>query len=183
MIEPIRKPIDQVIVRPLIRHIDTRGYLTELWREDEAGLPRPAMMYLSWTMAGVARGLHLHAGRHYKPSTEDPRLIDQVAPDAQSDYFLFNGPGNFRVVIFDARTQSPTFKHLMDFVVGEDNPALVIVPPGTWHGYMALERCGMVINCPDQLYAGPGRKLPVDEERIHPRTQNLFHFDWGIVED
>jgi dTDP-4-dehydrorhamnose 3,5-epimerase len=183
MIEPIRKPIDGVIVRPLIRHLDTRGYLTELWRADDEALPLPAMAYLSWTAPGMIRGFHIHPGRDFQPSAEDPRLIDRLAADAQSDTFLLDGPGNFRLVIFDARTQSPTFKHLMDFVAGEDKPTLVIVPPGTWHGYMALEKRGMVINLPDQLYAGAGRKRMVDEVRMHPRTQDLFRFDWGLAED
>ena len=182
MIQPIRKPIEGVIIRPLVRYPDTRGYLAELWRDDEP-LVNTRMVYLSWTAPGVARGFHAHPGRHYQPNAEEPRLFDQVSEDAQSDCFAFNGPGNFRVVVFDARTWSPTFKHLMDFVVGEVKPAMVVVPPGAWHGYMALEKRGMVLNFPDQLYAGEGRKLPVDEVRMNPRGQDLFVFDWVIVED
>src|SRR4051812_28400874 len=53
--------ISGVLIRPLKRYQDARGWLTELFRDDE--LPdefRPVMSYLSVTHAGVARGPHEH---------------------------------------------------------------------------------------------------------------------------
>src|SRR5947207_14475668 len=53
--------IPGVIARPLRRFTDPRGWLIELYRDDE--LPegfKPTMGYLSLTHPGVARGPHEH---------------------------------------------------------------------------------------------------------------------------
>ena len=53
--------IPGVTIKTLRRHDDARGWLVELFRDDE--LPdgfRPAMGYLSVTRPGVARGPHEH---------------------------------------------------------------------------------------------------------------------------
>ena len=76
--------IDGVVFRPLSAYRDRRGWLTELYREDElAAALRPVMAYVSETLPGVARGPHEH--------------VDQT------DYFAFLGPGEFRLYLWDAR--------------------------------------------------------------------------------
>src|SRR5688572_29352803 len=55
-------PIPGVRIVPLSKYADSRGWLTELFRNDE--LPegfKPTMGYLSVTHAGAARGPHEHA--------------------------------------------------------------------------------------------------------------------------
>ncbi len=51
--------IDGVIVRPLKKHSDERGWLMEVFRADELA-PEffPVMTYISATRPGVARGPH-----------------------------------------------------------------------------------------------------------------------------
>ena len=76
--------IADVLVRPLARHSDGRGWLVELYREDElADALHPVMAYVSQTQPGVARGPHEH--------------VDQ------SDYFAFIGPGDFELLLWDTR--------------------------------------------------------------------------------
>jgi dTDP-4-dehydrorhamnose 3,5-epimerase len=150
-------PIAGVIVLPLTRNADERGCLVETFRADT--LPRglhPAMSYLSLTEPGVARGPHEHR--------------------EQTDIFAFPGPGTFRIVLWDNRSGSATRGRRMVLTAGADNPLSVIVPPGVVHGYRNVSGAekGLVLNYPDRLYAGPGKKGPVDEIRHEVAGDRFF---------
>ena len=50
--------------------------------------------------------------------------------------------------------------------MGAEKPCLVFVPPGVVHAYRNVgTEEAFVMNFPDKLYAGWGRKEPVDEIR------------------
>ena len=129
-----------VVWKPLAFFTDGRGWLVELFRDDDiAPELRPVMAYVSMTNPGVARGPHEHV--------------------EQADYFCFTGPGTFRVYLWDARTDSPTFGHREVKEVGADAPFSLIVPPGVVHAYKnAGTVAGWVFNAANALYAGEGRK-------------------------
>jgi dTDP-4-dehydrorhamnose 3,5-epimerase len=149
-------PIDGVLLRPLKKLADARGWLVELYRSDE--LPAdclPAMAYVSETLPGVVRGPHEHA--------------------AQTDCFAFVGPGEFTLYLWDARRDSPTFGRRMKVIVGADNPQTVLVPPGVVHAYKNTGVVpGWVFNAPNRLYAGEGKRGPVDEIRHEDRADSPF---------
>ncbi len=108
--------INDVVVRNLQRFADQRGWLCELFREDETERKyMPVMGYISVTNAGIARGPHEHAD--------------------QADYFCFLGPSNFRIYLWDNRKDSPTHMNRQVIVAGEDAPMAVIVPAGVVHAY------------------------------------------------
>jgi len=67
----------------------------------------------------------------------------------------------------------------MIFFDGEDNPILVVVPPGVVHGYKNVSRTirGMVLNYPDRLFMGHGKKEAVDEVR-HEDAGDEFYKDF-----
>jgi dTDP-4-dehydrorhamnose 3,5-epimerase len=151
--------IDGIIWKPLRRFQDDRGWLCELFRHDE--LPaefHPAMAYISMTEPGVARGPHEHAD--------------------QADCFCFLGPSNFKMYLWDNRPKSGTyFAHQVE-IVGADNPMALIVPPGVVHAYKNIgSEPGLVFNCPNRLYKGPGRKDPVDEIRHEADKNTRFRLD------
>jgi dTDP-4-dehydrorhamnose 3,5-epimerase len=152
-------PIDGVTFRPLAPHKDQRGWLIELYREDE--LPagqHPVMAYVSETLPGVARGPHEH--------------VDQT------DYFAFLGPGEFVLYLWDARTASPTHGRCMRVAAGESSPQCVAVPPGVVHAYKNVgHTSGWVFNAPNRLYAGPGKREPVDEIRHEDKTESVYRLD------
>ena len=151
--------IHDVVVRPIKIHADHRGWLAELFRGDEVD-PQvmPAMAYVSLTEPGVARGPHEH--------------VDQT------DYFCFVGPSTFRVYLWDNRTDSPTGGVRQVFEVGATSPAVVIVPPGIVHGYRNIgAEGGLVFNAANRLYAGQGRKEPVDEIRHEDVEGSAFILD------
>jgi dTDP-4-dehydrorhamnose 3,5-epimerase len=152
-------PIEGVEFRPLAPRRDHRGWLTELYREDE--LParqHPVMAYVSETLPDVTRGPHEH--------------VDQT------DYFAFVGPGEFLLYLWDARPDSPTHGHRIKAAVGESNRQCVIVPPGVVHAYKNVGAApGWVFNAPNRLYAGPGKRGPVDEIRHEDQPQGPYQLD------
>lgn len=152
-------PIDGVEIRPLARFEDARGWLIELYREDRLDPSQhPVMAYVSQTLPGVARGPHEHRD--------------------QTDYFAFFGPGDFRVYLWDARPNGPTFGHKLSLVAGQSEPKVVVVPPGVVHAYRNVSQTpGVVFNCPNRLYAGEGKKGPVDEIRHEDRAGSPFVMD------
>jgi dTDP-4-dehydrorhamnose 3,5-epimerase len=139
--------IDGVLVAPLMRHRDERGWLVEMFRTDELPAAHvPVMGYVSETLPGVQRGPHEHTD--------------------QCDIFVFPGPGEFHIEMWDNRPTSPTYGRRMVLRAGESRPARLVVPPGVVHGYKNVSAVpALVYNFPDRLYRGPGRKEPVDEIR------------------
>jgi dTDP-4-dehydrorhamnose 3,5-epimerase len=151
--------ISGVICRPLVVYTDQRGWLAEIFRQDEIAAEHiPAMAYLSVTQPGVGRGPHAHR--------------------AQTDLFCFAGPGDFQVVLWDNRPDSPTFGTRQDFYLGATCPAILIVPPGVVHGYRNVgEIPGLVTNFANRLYRGPGRLEAVDEIRFEEDSDSPFRLE------
>jgi dTDP-4-dehydrorhamnose 3,5-epimerase len=154
--------IADVTYKKLGRHADARGWLVEIYREDELdGDLHPVMAYVSQTQSGVARGPHEH--------------VDQT------DYFAFIGPGDFELLLWDAREGSPTFGFHTRTICGASNPAAVTIPPGVVHAYRnTSDGPGWVFNGPNRLYAGPGKKEKVDEIRHECDAKSPFRIA-GVV--
>ena len=151
--------IDGVIVRDVRKFVDSRGWLAELFRHDELD-PEfyPVMVYTSATNPGTTRGPHEH--------------VDQA------DFFCFIGPSNFRLRLWDNRRQSATFNKMMDLVVGEKNPVSVLIPAGVVHAYQNIgATSGIVVNAPNRLYMGEGKRDKVDEIRHEDDPQTIYRMD------
>lgn len=148
--------INGVIIRPLQKFTDSRGWLTELFRKDEWPAEfHPAMAYISSTLPGITRGPHEH--------------VDQA------DLFFFLGPSNFKLKMWDNRSDSETFGNVVTVLVGHDNPAAVLIPKGIVHAYENTgDVDGIVINCPNRLYMGEGKRESVDEIRHEDDGQTKF---------
>src|SRR4051812_26256684 len=98
--------IDGVALRPLRFYHDARGWLVELFRQDELKQEWwPVMTYASQTLPGVTRGPHEH--------------IDQT------DGFAFLGPSDFKLFLWDTRAGSPTRGRRMVVVGGVSNPMAI----------------------------------------------------------
>lgn len=137
--------IHGVIIKQITKNNDDRGWLAEVFRRDELDFD-PVMSYVSLTNPGVIRGPHEHA--------------------AQSDCFIFLGPGTFRLYLWDRRENSSTKGEAVELEVGENNPTLVTVPPGVVHGYKCISDVpALSINMPDKLYKGINKAQAVDEIR------------------
>ena len=112
--------IPGVICRPLVVYNDQRGWLAEIFRQDEIAPEHiPVMAYMSVTKPGVGRGPHAHRD--------------------QTDLFCFAGPGDFRVVLWDNRADSPHVRDPPGFSPGGILPGGADRAPG---GGARLSECG-----------------------------------------
>lgn len=146
--------IEGLIIKKLERWEDERGWLSEVWRSDEMGYA-PVMAYVSKTEPGVSRGPHEHKD--------------------QSDGFMFAGPGNFKLYLWENREGKPGYRELEAMEVGEDNPVFVIVPPGVVHGYTCVsDKAAFSFNLPNKLYKGEGKNEEVDEIRWEKDPESPF---------
>ena len=146
--------IEGVIIDKIHQHSDNRGWLKEIYRSDEDNI-KPRMCYVSHTNFNEIRGPHEHV--------------------AQYDFFIFVGPGDFELYIWDNRENSSTYNEHEVIVVGESNNVNVIVPPGVVHGYKSISKGGSFsINLPDKLYGGVDRKEKIDEIRHENDANSKF---------
>jgi len=154
--------IDGVIVTTIKKFVDERGWLAELFRHDEVVKEfHPEMAYVSVTNPGVLRGPHEHTD--------------------QADLFAWVGPGNFKVTLWDNREASPTYGNRMECYMGLNNAGSILVPKGVVHCYRCISIVpGLVFNAPNRLYAGAGKKAPVDEIRHEDDPDNFFVKDEQI---
>ncbi len=146
--------MEGVIVKELNVFTDERGWLAELFRHDETDF-RPVMSYVSLTRPGIARGPHEHMD--------------------QTDFFCFLG--NFRLYLWDNRQGSVSFGE--KFVLETKGKAVTaIVPPGVVHAYKNMGPAdGLVLNLPDRLFRGQGKKDPVDEVRYENDPDSSFRIE------
>lgn len=143
-----------VIIQKIDKYKDKRGWLAEIFRRDETRFD-PAMAYVSVTKPGVVRGPHEHV--------------------AQSDCFVFIGPGSFRLYLWDRRDNSDTKGEKIEIEVGEDNPSLVIVPPGVVHGYKCISKSNAwCLNLPNKLYKGEKKGEEIDEIRWEENVDSPY---------
>lgn len=152
--------IQDVVVYPIKKFVDERGWLAELFRHDEIEQDfYPAMAYISVTEPLVQRGPHEH--------------VDQA------DLFCFIGPGNFKLRLWDNRADSPTYRFIMTMFVGADNAQAVIIPKGVVHAYKNISTTekGMVINCPNRLFMGENKKEEIDEIRHEDDPNTIYRID------
>lgn len=151
--------IPDVVVRDLRKFSDERGWLIELFRQDEIDASFfPVMSYTSSTRPGVTRGPHEH--------------VDQA------DFFCFIGPSNFKLRLWDNREGSRTFNNVVTLVVGEDKPTSILIPAGVVHAYQNIgEVDGIVFNFPNRLYMGTGKKEGIDEIRHEDDPNTIYRME------
>jgi dTDP-4-dehydrorhamnose 3,5-epimerase len=151
--------IHDVVVRPIRKHIDERGWLAELFRQDELAEEfYPEMAYISTTLPGVTRGPHAHT--------------------KQADLTCFIGSSDFKVRLWDYRPDSETYRNMMTLFAGEDNPLAVLIPKGIVHAYRNIgSTSGLSINCPNKLYRGKGCAEEPDDIRYENDAQTIFRMD------
>lgn len=149
-------PIEGAAISSVRKYVDERGWLLETFRHDELDKPYfPVMGYTSLTLPGITRGPHEH--------------VDQA------DLFLFIGPGNFKIWLWDNRKNSPTYWNRQVVFGGQDYPLRVLVPPGVVHAYRNVSHGESVVhNFPNQLFMGQNKKSPIDEIRHEDDPKTLF---------
>lgn len=124
--------IDGVAIKKLIRHVDERGYVMEILRRDEDLFRQFGQAYVSACFPEKIKAWHCH--------------------EVQYDHFCCL-QGNLKIGLYDDREGSPTCGQTQAIVIGELNPAVVVIPPLVWHGFMAVGgEMALVLNLPTEVY-------------------------------
>lgn len=140
--------IEGVAVRELKKNVDDRGYLMEVLRSDWADVyKRFGQAYVSLNYPSVIRAWHFHK--------------------KQWDVFVCLS-GMVKVPLFDARDGSATKGRVDEFVMGDDRPIALLIPPGVYHGYQTIgTRPSLLLNFPTELYDGGDEfRVPFDSPEI-----------------
>lgn len=146
--------IQGVVVCTLVRHVNARGHLIEVQRQDDPHWPGFGQAYTTCTLPGVIKAWYRHQEQ-----------LDQIAPVS----------GMVRLVLYDARPESSTSQRLMSVVLTDAQPLLVQIPPGIWHGFQALgEKPAYLLHLNAQAFVHGH----VDEERLDYDT-DLIPYRWS----
>jgi len=145
--------IDGVKIKKLRVIPDERGRLMEMLRADDEIFIKFGQVYLTTIYPGVVKGWHYH-----KKQIDNFAVVD----------------GMVKVVLYDARENSPTYKELNEFFMGDHNPMLLQVPAYVYHGFKCIGlKEALIINCPTEPY---NYESP-DEYRIDPHS-NEIPYSW-----
>lgn len=148
--------IEGVFVKSLKVIPDERGWLMEILRCDEPLFKKFGQVYVTTAYPGVVKAWHFH-----KKQTDNFACIH----------------GMMKVVLYDARPDSPTCQTLREFFIGERNPLLICVPPGVMHGFKAIgTETAYFLSIPTLPYD----YTEPDEFRLPPDTRDI-PYDWGLA--
>jgi dTDP-4-dehydrorhamnose 3,5-epimerase len=82
-----------------------------------------------------------------------------------------------KVVLYDGREDSPTYKNIVELFAGEKNPILISVPPGVYHGFKGIgTETAYFLSIPTLPY----NYEDPDEYRLPPDTDEI-PYDWGLA--
>lgn len=133
---------------------DERGRLMEMLRSDDDLFIRFGQAYMTTAYPGVVKAWHYHK--------------------KQVDHFVCV-KGMMKIALYDGRPESPTYKEINEFFIGESNPLLLQIPPYVYHGFKCIsEQEAMVINLPTEVY---DYQEP-DEYRL-PAHGSEIPYDWA----
>jgi dTDP-4-dehydrorhamnose 3,5-epimerase len=141
--------IDGVEVTPLRMHGDHRGGLVELLTTRDHTIDPIVHVYQVYAAPGSVRAWVYH--------------------EHQDDRLAFTA-GDFLIVLFDIRPDSPTRDMITTLRVGVAAPTLLRIPRLVIHG---VKNCGAAgatfVNLPTNIYlpeAPDKRRLPIDDPRV-----------------
>ena len=145
--------IDGVQVIPLRRIPDERGTIFHMLRRTDPHFKEFGEIYFSSIYPGVIKGWHRHR-------------------EMTLHYACIHG--RIKLVLYDDRAASPTRGNLLEAFLGEDNYALVIIPPEVWNGFKGMSApFALVANCATHPHD------PARSERMDP-FQNHIPYDWAV---
>lgn len=147
--------IEGVRLLRLAPFVDHRGSLTTLMDDAEFWSEPVVHAYRITIRPGRIKGWGMH------------RL--------QTDRYFICG-GRLRVVLYDGRADSASHESFDEFGFDENTPALLAIPPGTWHADQSTgDSDATIVNFPTRKY---DPEAP-DKYRIDPHSGEI-PFDWTL---
>ncbi|SMC80279.1 dTDP-4-dehydrorhamnose 3,5-epimerase family protein [Pedobacter nyackensis] len=131
--EPINASMIEGVEFKEIRNvIKDNGYLTEMFRSEWFDNTEIGQVFRVHLQPGAISAWHAHA----------------ITVDRLSIIY-----GAVKVVLFDARPDSPTAGKINEFKLSEHRPGTVLIPPGVWHGVQNINHnASMILNMVDKAY-------------------------------
>lgn len=144
--------IEGVTIKTLKTNTDERGYFREIIRvTDDFFKEGFGQWSVSHMYTGVIKAWHIHK-----------KQID----------WWYASNGVLKVALYDNRKDSATYKEIMEFLMGDNQPAQILrIPPGVAHG------CKCVSGPIDLFYITSNIYDPNDEGRISYDDTGIG-YDW-----
>ncbi|MEO0131117.1 MAG: dTDP-4-dehydrorhamnose 3,5-epimerase family protein [candidate division WOR-3 bacterium] len=145
--------IEGIEVKKLRIIPDERGFVLEILRSDDNIFTKFGQVYISVAYPGIIKAWHYHK--------------------RQTDFFTII-KGMAKVVLYDYRENSQTYKEINEFFIGELNPLLIKIPPLVLHGFKPLgNEPAYLLNIPTEVY---NYENP-DEYRIDYKSKEI-PYEW-----
>jgi dTDP-4-dehydrorhamnose 3,5-epimerase len=145
--------IKGVQIIPLRTILDERGMVRHMMRSTDPHFSEFGEIYFSVIFPGAIKAWHVHR-------------------KMELNYAVISG--NIKLVLYDARNNSPTHGELQEIFMGEDNYVLVQVPPHVVNGFTGVggekaivANCATIPHDPDEI------------ERFDPFDPSIG-YEWGI---
>src|SRR3990167_9833925 len=158
MIESPDSPglIEGVRVAPLLIRPDDRVYFEELFRSGQ----------------GLAQGFAPAGSLQVSAALSYPGTIKAIHYHLRQTDLWLPVLGLLQVMLYDLRTDSPTFGRINTLFTGVLRPLQILIPPGVGHGYKVLgTESALLVYATDQYYDD------ADEGRL-PWNDPDVNYDW-----
>lgn len=124
--------IDGLIIEPLKKISDERGTVFHMLRKDNPLFTQFGEIYFSSINPGFIKGWK----KHFK-------ITQNFAVPV----------GNIKLVVYDDRENSPTYRQIEEIFTGIENYQLVQIPPLVWYSFKAEGVSpALIANCIDAPY-------------------------------
>lgn len=158
--DPVQPLIHGVVVRPAVTQTDDRGTLCEIFNPSWSVHPAPLTYVYQFTIRpGRIKGWHAH-------HLHDDRI--------------FISQGTLRVVLYDDRPDSPTYRMVNEIYRTEHHRTVMIIPAYVYHAHQNIGATdALLISMPTRLYdhADPDvYRLPVENDYIPYRFENRLGY-------
>lgn len=121
-----------IFIKPLKVFSDERGKVMHMLRSDDPLFKQFGEVYFSVVNPGIVKGWKKHL-----------RMTQHFAVPV----------GKIQLVLYDERKNSPTIGKVDTIEIGEENYALVRIPPLVWYGFKGISLIPTLItNCTDLPY-------------------------------
>ncbi len=145
--------IQGVQIVPLPRIPDERGTVFRMLSRTDPHFVEFGEIYFSSIYRGVVKGWHRH-----REMTLNYACVW----------------GRIKLVMYDARDDSPTRGTLLEVFLGPDNYSLAIVPPGVWNGFKGMsDPYALVANCCTHPHD------PSRSDRLDPFVNDI-PYSWDV---
>ena len=145
--------IDGVKIVPLRQIVDERGKIMHMMKATDPHFVGFGEIYFSCSWPGSIKAWHIH-----KTMTINNAVIS----------------GHAKLVMYDLRKDSPTYKELQEVFLGESNYVLVQMPPGIANGYKSYgDKMVVLANCASEPHD------PEEIIRIDPFTKEI-PYEWDL---